>query len=104
MLKDLVVYPERMKKNMDLSKGLYFSSKVLVALVEKGLSRDEAYDIVQRNAMKAWDTEGLMFIDALKQDPEVMKYLTEEELNEIFDVNKFLKNVPYIYERVFGKY
>ncbi len=104
VLSGLVVYPERMKKNMDLSKGLYFSSKVLVALVEKGLSRDEAYDIVQRNAMKAWDTEGLMFIDALKQDPEVMKYLTEEELEEIFDVNKFLRNVPYIYERVFGRY
>lgn len=104
VLKDLVVYPKRMKKNMDLSKGLYFSSKVLVALVEKGLSRDEAYDIVQRNAMKSWDTEGLMFIDALKQDEEVMKYLTEKELNEIFDVQKFLRNVPYIYERVFGKY
>ncbi|HIE58745.1 MAG TPA: adenylosuccinate lyase [Hydrogenothermaceae bacterium] len=104
VLKDLVVYPKRMKKNMDLSKGLYFSSKVLVALVEKGLSRDEAYDIVQRNAMKSWDTKGLMFIDALKQDEEVMKYLTEKELNEIFDVQKFLRNVPYIYERVFGKY
>ena len=104
VLKDLVVYPERMRKNMDISKGLYFSSKVLVALVEKGLSRDEAYDIVQRNALKAWDTENLMFIDALKQDKEVMKYLTEEELNEIFDVNKFIRNVPYIYERVFGEY
>jgi len=104
VLKDLVVYPDRMKRNMDLSKGLYFSSKVLVALVEKGLSRDEAYDIVQKNAMKAWDTEGLMFIDALRQDKQVMKYLSEEELNEIFDVQKFLKNVPFIYERVFGKY
>ena len=104
VMEGLVVYPERMKKNMELSKGLFFSSKVLVALVEKGLSRDEAYDIVQRNAMKSWDTENLMFIDALKQDEEVMKYLTEEELNEIFDVNKFLRNVPYIYERVFGKY
>ncbi len=104
VLKDLVVYPERMKKNMNISKGLYFSSKVLVALVEKGLSRDEAYNIVQRNALKAWDTENLMFIDALKQDEEVMKYLTEEELNEIFDVNKFIRNVPYIYERVFGEY
>ncbi len=104
VLKDLVVYPERMKKNMDISKGLYFSSKVLVALVEKGLSRDEAYDIVQRNALKAWDTENLMFIDALKQDEEVMRYLTEEELKEIFDVNKFIRNVPYIYERVFGEY
>ncbi len=104
VLSGLVVYPERMKKNMDLSKGLYFSSKVLVALVEKGLSRDEAYDIVQRNAMKAWDTEGLMFKDALLQDPEVTSRLSKEELDKIFDVNAFLRNVPYIYERVFGRY
>ena len=104
VLSGLVVYPERMRKNMDLSKGLYFSSKVLVALVEKGLSRDEAYDIVQRNAMKAWDTEGLMFKDALLQDPEVTSRLSKEELDRIFDVNAFLRNVPYIYERVFGRY
>jgi adenylosuccinate lyase len=103
VLKDLVVYPENMKKNMDKSKGLYFSSKVLVALVEKGLSRDQAYDIVQRNAMKAWDTENLMFKDALLQDPEVMSYLSKEELDKIFDVNEFLKNIDYIYNRVFGK-
>lgn len=104
VLKDLVVNPERMKKNMDLSKGLYFSSKVLVALVEKGLSRDQAYDIVQRNAMKAWDTEGLMFKDALLQDKQVILHLTKEEIDKIFNVDEFLKNVPYIYERVFGKY
>lgn len=104
VLKDLVVYPENMKKNMDKSKGLYFSSKVLVALVEKGLSRDQAYDIVQRNAMKAWDTEGLMFKDALLQDPEVNSRLTKEEIDKIFNVEEFLKNIPYIYERVFGKY
>ena len=103
VLKDLVVYPENMKKNMDRSKGLYFSSKVLVALVEKGLSRDQAYDIVQRNAMKAWDTENLMFKDALLQDPEVMSYLSKEELDKIFDVNEFLKNIDYIYNRVFGR-
>ena len=101
VLKDLVVYPENMRKNMDKSKGLYFSSKVLVALVEKGLSRDEAYDIVQRNAMKAWDTEGLMFKDALLQDPEVNSRLTKEELDKIFNVNEFLKNIDYIYKRVF---
>jgi adenylosuccinate lyase len=103
VLKDLVVYPENMKKNMDKSKGLYFSSKVLVALVEKGLSRDQAYDIVQRNAMKAWDTENLMFKDALLQDPEVMSYLSKEELDKIFDVNEFLRNIDYIYNRVFGR-
>jgi adenylosuccinate lyase len=103
VLKDLVVYPENIKKNMDKSKGLYFSSKVLVALVEKGLSRDQAYDIVQRNAMKAWDTENLMFKDALLQDPEVMSYLSKEELDKIFDVNEFLKNIDYIYNRVFGR-
>ncbi len=104
VLSGLVVYPERMRKNMDLSKGLYCSSKVLVALVEKGLSRDEAYDIVQRNAMKAWDTEGLMFKDALLQDEEVKSRLSKEEIDKIFDVNAFLRNVPYIYERVFGRY
>ncbi|ACO04333.1 MAG TPA: adenylosuccinate lyase [Persephonella sp.] len=104
VLSGLVVYPERMKRNMDLSKGLYFSSKVLVALVEKGLSRDEAYDIVQRNAMKAWDTEGLMFKDALLSDEEVTSRLSPEEIDKIFDVNEFLKNVPYIYRRVFGEY
>ncbi len=104
VMEGLVVYPERMKKNMELSKGLFFSSKVLVALVEKGLSRDEAYDIVQRNAMKAWDTEGLMFKDALLQDPEVISRLSPEEIEKIFDVNNFLKNIPYIYKRVFGKY
>jgi adenylosuccinate lyase len=103
VLKDLVVYPENMKKNMNKSKGLYFSSKVLVALVEKGLSRDQAYDIVQRNAMKAWDTENLMFKDALLQDPEVMSYLSKEELDKIFDVNEFLKNIDYIYNRVFDR-
>ncbi len=104
VLSGLVVYPDRMKKNMDLSKGLYVSSKVLVALVEKGLSRDEAYDIVQRNAMKAWDTEGLMFKDALLMDPDVTSRLSKEEIDKIFDVNAFLKNVPYIYKRVFGRY
>ncbi len=104
VLSGLVVYPERMKRNMDLSKGLYFSSKVLVALVEKGLSRDEAYDIVQRNAMKAWDTEGLMFKDALLSDKEVRSKLSEEEIESIFNVDEFLKNVHYIYERVFGEY
>ena len=104
VLEGLVVYPERMKKNMELSKGLFFSSKVLVALVEKGLSRDEAYDIVQRNAMKAWDTEGLMFKDALLQDPEVTSRISIEEIEKIFDVNTFLKNVPHIYLRVFGRY
>ncbi|WP_028950401.1 adenylosuccinate lyase [Sulfurihydrogenibium subterraneum] len=101
VLKDLVVYPENMRKNMDKSKGLYFSSKVLVALVEKGLSRDEAYDIVQRNAMKAWDTEGLMFKDTLLQDPDVNSRLTKEEIDKIFNVDEFLKNIDYIYKRVF---
>lgn len=102
VLKDLVVYPQNMLRNMDKSKGLYFSSKVLVALVEKGLSRDEAYDIVQRNALKSWDTEGLMFKDALLSDPDVMSKLSKDEIDNIFKVEKFLENVDYIYRRVFG--
>lgn len=102
VLKDLVVYPQNMLKNMDKSKGLYFSSKVLVALVEKGLSRDQAYNIVQRNALKAWDTEGMMFKDALLSDPEVMSKLSQAEIDNIFKVEEFLKNIDYIYKRVFG--
>lgn len=74
-----------------------------MALVEKGLSRDQAYDIVQRNAMKAWDTENLMFKDALLQDEEVVSRLSKEKLDKIFDVNEFLKNIDYIYNRVFSR-
>ena len=99
----LVVYPENMLRNMKLSKGLYFSSKVLANLQEKGVDRDKAYDLVQRCAMRAWEEKDLDFKTALLQDTEVRKYLSEEEINRIFNVEEFIKHRNVIFERVFGK-
>ncbi len=101
ILKGLVVNKDRMLKNMELSKGLYFSSKVLVALTEKGLSRDRAYDIVQRCAMESWNSEK-SFKEVLSEDEEVKKFLTQEELEKIFDPWEFLKHRDYVFKKVFG--
>jgi len=100
IIKDLVVYPERMLKNMELSYGLYNSQRVLLALVEKGLTREEAYKITQSNAMRSWQ-EGIPFMNLLLKDEEVRKYLTEDEIKSIFDLNYYTRNLDYIYERVF---
>ncbi|MCS7170941.1 MAG: adenylosuccinate lyase, partial [Aquificaceae bacterium] len=101
ILDGLVVYEERMIKNMELSLGLYASSKVLVRLMEKGVPRDKAYDMVQRCAMKSWK-DSLGFKEALLQDAEVSTFLSEEEIEEIIDPKGFLKNLESIYERVFS--
>ncbi len=101
ILKGLVVYEDRMLKNMEVSKGLYFSSKVLVALTEKGLSRDRAYDMVQRCAMKSWETEK-SFKETLLEDEEVRRYLSKEEIEKIFNPWEFLKHRDYIFKKVFG--
>jgi len=100
IIKELVVYPERMLKNMELSYGLYNSQRVLLALVEKGLTREEAYRITQSNAMRSWK-EGIPFMNLLLNDEEVRKYLTEDEIKSIFDLNYYTRNLDYIYERVF---
>lgn len=100
IIKDLVVYPERMLKNMELSYGLYNSQRVLLALVEKGLTREEAYKITQSNAMRSWQ-EGVPFMNLLLKDEEVRKYLTEDDIKSIFDLNYYTRNLDYIYERVF---
>lgn len=101
ILKGLVVNKERMRKNMELSKGLYFSSKILVALTEKGLLRDRAYDLVQRCAMESWNSDK-DFKEVLLSDPEVRKYLSEEDLDRIFNPWEFVKYRDYIFEKVFG--
>jgi Adenylosuccinate lyase (EC 4.3.2.2) len=101
ILKGLKVNTDRMLKNMDISKGLYFSSKVLVYLMQKGVDRDSAYDIVKRCAMRSWD-EGIMFKDALLEDKEASKYLTKEDLDKIMDPYEFIKHRDYIFKRVFG--
>jgi adenylosuccinate lyase len=101
ILEGLHVYPKRMKENMAKSYGLYTSQRVLLALLDKNLDREKAYSIVQRDAMKSWEEES-DFKKILLKDKEVKKYLTAKEIGEIFDLKYYLKNVDYIFKRVFG--
>jgi adenylosuccinate lyase len=101
ILDKLHVYPKRMKANMTKSYGLYNSQRVMLGLIDKGLTREAAYDIVQRTAMKSWRTE-TQFKKLLLKDTEVKRYLTSKEIDTIFDLGYYLKNTDYIFERVFG--
>ena len=101
ILDKLHVYPKRMKENMLKSYGLFNSQRVMLALIDKGINRDFAYDIVQRNAMKSWQT-GSQFRKILFRDTDVKRYLTAKEMEDIFDLKYYLKNVDYIFKRVFG--
>src|SRR6185295_9136874 len=99
----LVVYPERMRKNLDRMGGLVHSQRVLLALTQAGASREEAYALVQRSAMKVWESDGaLSLLELLKADPEVSALLPPERLEESFDLGYHLKHVDTIFERVFG--
>ncbi len=98
----LLVYPQNMKKNLDLLGGLVHSQRVLLALTQKGASREDAYKYVQRNAMPVWRGEG-DFLDLLKKDPDVKRLLTDSELEEKFDLGYHLKHVDTIFTRVFGR-
>lgn len=100
LLEELVVYPEAMQRNLERSRGLVFSERVLLELVRKGLTREEAYAIVQRCALRTWDDEQLTFFEVLSQDPEVCRYLSREELIELFDYGHYLKHVDTIMKRI----
>jgi adenylosuccinate lyase len=102
VIEKLLVYPEAMKRNLEKQGGLVHSERVLLALVQKGLSREEAYKLVQRNAMKTWAGEG-DFLGLLKRDPQVIQKIRESELEALFDLNHHLKHVDTIFQRVFGK-
>jgi len=93
------VFPKRMKKNLELTRGLVFSQRVMLALIDKGLSRQKAYEMVQRNAMKAWSSNR-NFLSLLKEDPEVMANLKPEELDSIFDYQYYLGHVNEIFNRL----
>jgi adenylosuccinate lyase len=97
----LVVYPENMRKNLERLGGLVHSQRVLIALTQKGASREDAYRLVQRNAMKAWGGEG-DFLSLLKADPEVTRLIPESEIAACFDLAHHLKHVDTIFARVFG--
>ena len=100
ILEGLHVYPERMKKNMERSYGLYNSQRVLLSLTGKGMLREDAYALVQRNAMKSWQS-GMEFKKLLLKDRDVKKYLKSKDIEKIFDLKYYLKNVDYIFKRVF---
>jgi adenylosuccinate lyase len=102
ILEKLHVYPKRMKENMAKSYGLYTSQRVMLALLEKGIDRERAYCLVQGDAMKSWKEEA-DFKKILLKDKEVKKYLTAKEIGEIFDLSYYLKNIDYIFKRVFGE-
>jgi len=101
ILDGLHIYPERMLTNMNITRGLIFSQAVLLALTESGMTREDAYDIVQRNAMKTWGGDG-MFKDHLEADSKFTAAISPDKLQEIFDPNRFLTQVDTIYKRVFG--
>jgi adenylosuccinate lyase len=98
----LIAYPANMKKNLDRLGGLIHSQRVLLALTQKGVSREEAYGLVQRNAMLVWRSEG-EFLVLLKSDKDVRKVLSDAELEELFDLGYHLKNINFIFKRVFGE-
>jgi len=100
LMDKLVVYPERMLANLNMTHGVIFSQMVLLALIDKGTTREDAYVIVQRNAMKSWQ-EGLEFRELLEKDPIVTRYIKKKELGAIFNVKNFLKNLDFIFDRVF---
>jgi adenylosuccinate lyase len=102
LIKNLIIYPENMKKNLEKTKGLIFSEGVMLALTRKGIPREEAYQVVQENAMKGW-AGGKGFEELLKEDARLNQWLTDRELNDLFDLNQTLKNVDVIFGRVFKK-
>ncbi len=102
VVEKLLVYPERMQANMDRMGGLVHSQRVLLALTQAGVSREDAYRLVQRNAMKVWESDGRMqLLDLLKQDEEVTAALSPEQLEEKFDLGYHFKHVDTIFQRVF---
>jgi len=101
LLDTLVVYPENMLKNLNLTRGLVFSGQLMLALTQKGISREDAYVYTQRNAMKVWD-EGGEYRELVLADPDLSAALTPEEIERVFDVKHYLRNVEKVFERVFG--
>lgn len=101
MMKKLLVYPERMMLNLRMTRGVVFSQMILLKMIEKGISRERAYAIVQTNAMKSW-AENLEFRDLLLSDPEVTSRLSAAEIDGVFRIENFLTHVDFIFRRVFG--
>ncbi|RCW65816.1 adenylosuccinate lyase [Saliterribacillus persicus] len=99
IVKNLTVFPENMKRNIDRTYGVIFSQRVLLSLIDKGMSREEAYDIVQPNAMKAWET-ATHFRDLIEQEKKITETLTPDEISDCFDYTYHLKNVDQIFKKI----
>ena len=103
LISNLIVYPENMLKNMELTRGLVFSQSIMLHLISKGITREEAYKIVQTHAMDVWSDKKKHFKTELLNSKDVRKYLSEEEINNIFDDKKMLKNIDFIFSRTIEK-
>ena len=101
LLDTLVVYPENMLRNLELTGGLVFSGQLLLALTQKGVSREDAYVLAQRSAMKVWD-EGGTFKDRVENDTDITTHLSPDEIARVFDVKYYLRNVDKVFARVFA--
>jgi adenylosuccinate lyase len=99
LIDKLELYPEKMKENLNLTRGLIHSQAVLLALTRKGVSRENGYRLVQRNAMQVWD-EGMDFKEALLLDKEVRRHLTRQEINRIFGMTDRFEKINYIFKKV----
>jgi len=99
VLQNITIYPENMRRNIDKTGGIFFSQRLLLELVEKGLSREDAYRIVQKEAMKCWQ-ENVDFKHLVKHNPEIGKYLKEKELDSIFDLQYYLGWIDRIFQRL----
>jgi adenylosuccinate lyase len=102
VIEKLLVYPDAMQKNLDQLGGLVHSQQVLLALTQHGVSREDSYLLVQRNAMRVWH-EGGHLRDYLLSDDTVMENISKDALNALFDINHHFKNIDYIFERIFGQ-
>jgi len=102
LIEGLVVYPERMLENLNATRGLIFSGQLLLALTQAGVAREEAYEWVQRNAMKVWD-EGGDFRSQVSEDKEIRAHLSEDEIARVFSLDTYLRSVDKIFARVFGE-
>jgi adenylosuccinate lyase len=102
MIDKLLVYPDAMQRNLDMLGGLVHSQRILLALTQKGASREDSYKLVQRNAMQVWEKR-VSFLELLANDADVTKYLTRKELSALFDLGYHTKHVDTIFKRVFGK-
>jgi adenylosuccinate lyase len=99
LVKNLIVYPENMQKNLELTGGLIYSQKVLLELMKKGMKRQEAYKLVQKCSLRAWENK-INFYDVLIQDSEILKFLTADEIKQLFSYQNIFQNVDYIFHRL----